>query len=175
MSNSELAGVASAAEAKIGRKNPEFYTLIEEAVRNEVKITTEKVLHIWKITNRMNIPGLQQSIIWIEEGTDRKGYQHMLKHKESFEKIGVPESKLIEVAEAATSVGKAGGPQGPGRPILGLFFYNDPIAVAISIKTNGFVVGMNLSSLDKFLEKTSTSVGELQQLYSWPKKGTSKT
>ncbi|OAX82789.1 hypothetical protein ACJ72_02861 [Emergomyces africanus] len=66
-----------------------------------------------------------------------------------------PLEQLTEVAEAATTVGYPGGQQGgykkgPGRPIFALAFYEKLVAVAISVGSKGFVVGMNRSSLDQF-------------------------
>ncbi len=67
-------------------------------------------------------------------------------------------------------MGKPGGLQGkrPGRPIFGLFFHDLPIAVAVTVGTNGFVVGMNGQHLDKCLEKAGVSMDELKELHSWP-------
>ena len=167
----ELQIVATEAQALPGGANTEYNELIEAAVKSGVKITTTNVLRIWRIANRQNIPGLESEILWIEQGTDKAGYQHMLKHKEEFKKVGVDESKLMEVAEAATSVGKQSGLQGksPGRPILGLFFYKKPLAVAISVWSNGFLVGMNVSSFEKFKIAAGISEADLQEMYSWPK------
>jgi hypothetical protein len=95
----------------------------------------------------------------------------MLNHRAEFEKLGVPASKLMEVAEAATTRGYYGGIQpcckAPGRPIFGLFFHGKPLAVAISIGTNGFIVGMNSSNLSKLLETAKLSRDDLRELHSW--------
>lgn len=169
--NEELEHLKNRAQEVWGAENPEYAELIKTALEAGVKIKIERVLHIWQITNRYNIRGLQHHIVWIEQGTDKAGYQHMLKHKEDFEILGVPEDKLIEVAEAATSVGYPDGFQGPdpGRPILGLFFHGRPLAVAISVGSNGFVVGMNPSNFNNFINKTAISLNDLHGLNSWPK------
>ncbi|KAF2127571.1 hypothetical protein P153DRAFT_358444 [Dothidotthia symphoricarpi CBS 119687] len=167
----ELQVVAAEAQSRLGGANPDFNDLIAKALKNNVKITTEEVMRIWQISTSRNIPGLTHEILWIEQGTDRAGYKHMLKHKADFEKVGVSEDKLAEVAEAATTVGKPGGMQGnksPGRPILGLFFHKKPLAVAISVGSNGFVVGMNPSNFDNFLEKAGIDQNEVEELHSWP-------
>ncbi|QSS52920.1 hypothetical protein I7I53_00002 [Histoplasma capsulatum var. duboisii H88] len=56
----------------------------------------------------------------------------------------------------------------PGRPIFALSFYGKLVAVAILIGSNGFVVGMNRSSLNRCLEKNNIRQDELADLASWP-------
>ncbi|KAF2685949.1 hypothetical protein K458DRAFT_266741, partial [Lentithecium fluviatile CBS 122367] len=107
------------------------------------------------------IPGLQAHTIWVEEGNEKAGFNHMLKHESEFSRDGIGGIELIEVAEAATKVGtrvsfqagttrkKAGAAS--GRPIFLLIYKEIPLAVAISIGSNGFVVGMNRQSWEKNL------------------------
>lgn len=67
------------------------------------------------------------------------------------------------------------GKKGRSRPIYGLFFYNEPLAVAVQVGSSGFVVSMNKKSLDNLVEKNSqhSSVEEVKKLleesHSWPK------
>jgi hypothetical protein len=67
------------------------------------------------------------------------------------------------------------GKKGRSRPIYGLFFYNEPLAVAVQVGSNGFVVSMNRKSLDGLVEKNPQhgSVEEVKKLleesHSWPK------
>lgn len=176
MSSTELAGIASEAKKELFHpQDAETLKLIEEAVKSGVKISEDQVLRIWKIVEKEKIPGLTRSIIWIEDGNARAGYQHMLDHAAEFEELGVTKEQMTEVAEAATTVGHPGGIEGkkkPGRPIFGLYFYGQPLAVAISIGSNGFVVAMNRISYDKFLKnvKDKNVTEELMRdLHSWPK------
>jgi hypothetical protein len=83
----------------------------------------------------------------------------------------------MELAEASTSVGLQVGSQGRrgrARPIFGLFFYGEPVAVAVQVGSNGFVVSMNPSTLDKVVKKNPQhgSVEELVAIlrasHSWP-------
>jgi len=55
------------------------------------------------------------------------------------------------------------------RPILLLYFYDKPIAVAISIGSNGFVVGMNPRNFDDFATKAKISLDHLRAISSWPR------
>jgi len=87
----------------------ETKSLILEALKNGVKMTNDKVIRIWRMPSQHNIPGLKHTIVWIEEGTDKAGMQHILLHKDQFESKGILEAKIAEVAEAATTVGVLGG------------------------------------------------------------------
>ena len=156
--------------------SPEWKELIKIAAISNVKMTVEKVVRIWQIDQNREIPGLEKRILWVEDNLPQAGYQHMLKHRLEFEQIGITKDQLSEVAEAATSVGIPGGQQGKkgtrlGRPIFGLFFYGKPLAVAVSVGSNGFVVGMNRASWEKFQEKTGLTDEQINELASWPTGG----
>lgn len=91
----------------------------------------------------------------------------MLKHAKEFEELGIPTTQLAEVAEATTTVGIPGDAQskwGAGRPILGIFFHEKPLAVAVSVGSNGFVVGMNRSSWEKFKKESKLDDGTIEKL-----------
>lgn len=83
----------------------------------------------------------------------------------------------MELAEASTSIGLPMGIQGQrgrSRPIYGLFFYGKPLAVAVQVGSNGFVVSMNKHSLEELTRRNPQhgSVQELiallQRSHSWP-------
>ena len=98
----------------------------------------------------------------------------MLKHKEQFASQGVSETQLAELAEAATTVGKYIGQQSKQagakpRAIFVLYFYDKPLAVAISIGTNGFLFGMNPRAVSKDMAKAGLSNSDLLPLHGWPK------
>ncbi|KAL2359231.1 hypothetical protein RJZ56_007922 [Blastomyces dermatitidis] len=151
----------------------EWKELLIAAITCGVHITVDRVVRIWSVSETLRIPGLQQPVLWIEDNSPAAGYQHMLAHANEFRQLGISEEQLGEVAEAATTVGYPGGQQGgskkgPGRPIFALAFYGKLVAVAISVGSNGFVVGMNRSSLEQFLERTGVNRAELEDLASWP-------
>ncbi|KAA8910104.1 hypothetical protein FN846DRAFT_775552 [Sphaerosporella brunnea] len=135
-------------------------------------MTSEKVLRIWQLADVTRIPGLTKSIIWVEKGNNTAGLEHILRHAPDFEKEGVVGGdKLMELAEAATKVGRQGEKgqgKGGGRPIFGLSFHGQPLAVAISVGSNGYVVGMNPSSLEKFLAQNKLDEEALKEFHSWP-------
>lgn len=104
------------------------------------------------------------------------GIQHILeKHSKEFAKY--EPQQLVELAEASTSVGLYVATHGQGtrtRPIFGLFFYGEPVAVAIQVGSNGFVVSMNPVTLEKVIRRNPRhgSVNELvailQRSHGWP-------
>ena len=129
----------------------QWKNLIREAIEMGTEITVERVIGIWKLAQDRNIPNVHTQILWVENNLPSAGYQHMLKPRTEFEQLGITSDELVEVAEAATSVGYPGGEQGrtrsrPGRPFFCLCFHGILFTVAISVGTNGFVVGMDRSS-----------------------------
>ena len=114
---------------------------------------SERVVRIWQLTAK-RISKLTAGIAWVEIGYQRfnamrilmkgAGFLHMLKHRKEFEELGVQPSQLPELAEVATTIGTyAGFQRDEGRVILGLVFYGTSMALAITVGSNGFVVGMN--------------------------------
>lgn len=104
------------------------------------------------------------------------GLQHILEeHAKEFAEY-TPE-RLTELAEASTSIGLPMGIQGKighARPIFALFFYEQPLGVAVQVGSNGFVVSMNRKGLDQLVQKNPEhgSVEKLKELlqesHSWP-------
>lgn len=135
--------------------------LIREMIAQPVKMSIPNVIDIWELGQgrRESIPGLKSHVVWLEEGNDKAGYQHMLKHADEFRQLGISQNELVEVAKAATQVGDVVGSQrgksrtGPGRPIFLMIYKDIPVAVAISIGSNGFLVGMNRQAFDKYLKE----------------------
>lgn len=111
-----------------------------------------------------------------ETGNRRAGLQHILEeHSREFSRF--EPQQLTELAEASTSIGLPMGVQGNarrGRPIFGLFFYGEPLGVAVQVGSNGFVVSMNQKSLDQQarLNPEHGTLSELKALlersHHWP-------
>lgn len=151
---------------------PESKELIKLAVGG-VKMRVDKIVRIWQIDEKRPIPGLKKHILWVEGNLPGVGYQHMLDHAHELEKIGITKDQLSEVAQAATTIGIPGGQQGKkgkrlGRPIFGLIFYGKPLAVAVTVGSNGFVVGMNRRSWEKVKEETKLTDAHIEDLATWP-------
>jgi hypothetical protein len=109
-----------------------------------------------------------------ETGGKRAGLQHILKdHGKEFKEYHP--QQLTELAEASTSIGLPMGVQGRNRPIYGLFFYSEPLAAAVQVADNGFVVSMNRKNFDSVAEQNAQhgSMEEVKKLleesHGWPK------
>ncbi|KAI1409998.1 hypothetical protein F5Y13DRAFT_168744 [Hypoxylon sp. FL1857] len=148
-------------------------SLIKHTIASDFKITPENVLRIWTIPGaQKDLLGLKTSILWLEKGNKRSGKEHILiGHGQEFLKKGIPTDKLEELAEATTTVGYHSGKyqgKGKGRPILLLHFYDKPVAVAISVESNGYVVGMNPRSFNDMMAGLQLPDGLLESIYTWP-------
>jgi len=139
----------------------ESKTLIQIMLARSVRMAIPNVMGIWSIAvERQHIfPGLKSTILWVERGGDGKltgerkgGYEHMLDHTPESMRLGIQREELVEVAQAATNVGTYAGSQNT-RPVLLLLYKDIPLAVAITVGSNGFVVGMNHQSFRKYLAK----------------------
>lgn len=122
--------------------------LITKLLNNQVKITRENVERIWRVA-KDRIPGVASSVIWLETGTERAGLLHILKeHTSHFDDQGVGVEQIPELAEAATTNGWLIGSRGERKgqspiSVYVLEFQNKPIAVAVLVAKNGFIVTMH--------------------------------
>jgi hypothetical protein len=174
---------------------PSWQTLIQETLSRGVKLSPEKVMRIWQVGQERKIP---VKTLWVEIGYQKHkngkpdgggvGYKHMLTHAYEFEKMGISQNKLPELAEAGTKVGiikekkkeekeekeeeeKLNNGKKERRPVIGLVFYGKPVAIEVTIGSNGFIVGMNPKSM-KYFRKVANMGGETSfQLPEWPIQG----
>ncbi len=85
-------------------------------------------------------------IAWLENGTDKAGLKHIVtEHGNDFANVGISKEEIpnyiMSALENGTIVGYQG--RGTGRPIY-QFEYNNTIQnVAITVGSNGFIVGAN--------------------------------
>ncbi|KKZ58042.1 hypothetical protein EMCG_05526 [[Emmonsia] crescens] len=61
------------------------------------KINLEGILRIWRITNPLQ--GVDQKVLWLEDGSASAGYQHILKHAAEFEELEITKDRLAELAD----------------------------------------------------------------------------
>ena len=140
--------------------------LVKLAAAGRVKMTVKDIIRIWQVDKR-RIPGLKKQYIWIENTESTAvGYKHMLTHSKEFWQRGIPNEQLPELAEAATTIGLFGFLQGKkktrvGRPVFGLNFYGKCFSVGVSVGTNGFVIGMNMTSCKDFKAETKCTDEDL--------------
>lgn len=122
--------------------------LVKLSADGHIKINVKNIIWICQI-DKLQIPGLKKQYLWVENDVSTKmGYKHMLTLANEFQKFGITNNRLPEIAEAATSIGILGFLKGKketkiGRPVFVLKFYGKCLAVAISVGDNGFVIDMN--------------------------------
>jgi hypothetical protein len=100
----------------------------------------------------------------------------MLQHSEQLRGRGFIEARLLELLEAALRIGIISGVQSKNpsrnwqwnRPIYVLSFDRDLVAVAITVTSVGYVVGMKLSGVQDALHRLNMSKEELKRKASWP-------
>ncbi|KAH8782181.1 hypothetical protein BGZ57DRAFT_852962 [Hyaloscypha finlandica] len=154
-------------------------TMSEELIREELQqgigIHPQEVVRIWKIGEGRDWV-CKTFTIRIEKGGPRGGLEHMLRHdtQKPFANRGITGEAFLELIEAATKVGRFIQPQSKThkrpRPIFALKFHGQPVAVAITIGPDGYVVGANFRSWTKLKEE----VGKTDEdLAAWPNVPTS--
>jgi uncharacterized protein YukE len=143
----ELIEKIKAIFGKFGRKSgkdpvhepagPTREQLLEELAANGVKHDPEKVVLIGKDGDGR--------IVFLESGNPKAGLQHVMDHADQFADIGVPKEKVGQFVFDATTTGKVVGYQGKGtgRPIYEFMFEGQPYKVAVTVGSNGYIVGAN--------------------------------
>lgn len=111
---------------------------IDALTANGVKFTPQNVV----------ATGTTQSgqIVFLETGSTRAGLQHIVDaHATDFANIGVSQEQIPAVVMQAVTQGNIVGYQGrgSGRPIYQTTINGQPQRIAVSVSTNGFIVGAN--------------------------------
>ncbi|MDQ3578093.1 MAG: hypothetical protein M3443_10940 [Actinomycetota bacterium] len=99
------------------------------------KISPEKVVRIEQ-PNR---------IVWLEEGDEHAGLEHLHGDKRvaEFERAGVGKDEIVDVVFKALTSGTLIGTTGRDRPVYETSHRGQPLRVAVSVGSNGFIVGAN--------------------------------
>jgi filamentous hemagglutinin len=85
-------------------------------------------------------------VIFLEIGNASAGLQHIVnRHGADFAKIGVPEAQIPNVVMRAATEGKLVGYQGrdQGRGIYEILLHQQSHRIAVTVGSNGFIVGAN--------------------------------
>ncbi|MBQ3424530.1 MAG: hypothetical protein IJH38_04950 [Clostridia bacterium] len=92
---------------------------------------------------------LNGEIVWLESGESgngASGLKHILKeHESNFNEVGIPTDMIADFVLTAVSKGEIIGYQGKGksRPIYRLIYNGREYKVAITVGSNGYIVGAN--------------------------------
>lgn len=84
------------------------------------------------------------NIFFLEQGNERVGLEHILKrHENEFASRGISKEQIPSFVTAAVSEGKIMGKQGKNRPIYEVTYNGKIHRVAVTVGSNGFIVGAN--------------------------------
>ena len=117
-------------------------TLIEELAEEGIKHNPEDIVEIDKT------PG--GKIIFLETGNSKAGLEHIkIEHGDQFTDRGIAESEIPGVVMDAVTKGKIVGYQGSGegRPIYETTINGKTERLAVTVGSNGFIVGANFQSM----------------------------
>ena len=115
--------------------------LIQEVQQKELKITPDEVIGITQDKNGR--------IIWLEKGhLDGKpsGLAHIVQeHESNFNDKGIHTSDIADFVLSAVGRGTIIGYQGKGtgRPIYEVTYNGETYHVAVTVGSNGYIVGAN--------------------------------
>ncbi|MBB4929357.1 Flp pilus assembly pilin Flp [Lipingzhangella halophila] len=121
------------------RTNPEH---VEELKNNGVKFSEEDLVSTARRTS-------DDQVVFLENGNSRAGLQHILgEHSDDFARRGISENEVPDLVTKAASEGRQVGTQGRGngRPIYEVEFNGETHRVAVTVGSNGFIVGANPAS-----------------------------
>ncbi|WP_219814640.1 hypothetical protein, partial [Rathayibacter rathayi] len=119
--------------------------LMDQLLRVGIKVSPEKVVTI------MTTP--EGKIVWLERGTtgdvtpNPSGLAHIIEaHGDEFAQKGISESQIPDLLSRAIQENKIVGYQGKrtGRPIYEVEYNGETMKIAITIGSNGYIVGANI-------------------------------
>ena len=113
--------------------------LINELVSKGAKITPPDVVAATRMPDG--------NIAFLERGNSKSGLQHVIeRHGAEFAQAGIPEGKIPDFLTQALKNGKLIGQQSrrSGRPIYEVSYGGRTLRVAITLGSNGCVVGANM-------------------------------
>jgi len=87
------------------------------------------------------------NIAFLERGNSKSGFQHIVKlHGAEFAQAGIPEGKIPDLLTQALTNERIVGQQSRrgGRPIYKVSYEGRTLRVAITVGSNGYIVGANM-------------------------------
>jgi filamentous hemagglutinin len=112
---------------------------MRELARDGVKHTPDDIVRIARAPNGR--------IVFLEQGTDKSGLRHIVnRHGDDFQNQGILESQIADYVMKAVIEGSLVGRQ--GSRLIYEFTYNDQTRwVAVTVSSNGYIVGANPRSM----------------------------
>jgi len=112
--------------------------LMQALARSKVKHNSQDIIAITRTP--------RQQIVWLEKGTAQAGFQHIWnEHGADFLRQGISQKEFPLYIKAALEAVKIVGYQGrgTGRPIYEFTYHDKNRKIAITVGSNGFIVGAN--------------------------------
>ncbi|MBC6471450.1 MAG: hypothetical protein GDA48_00225 [Hormoscilla sp. GM102CHS1] len=113
-------------------------SIIAELRQADIKHSPENILGIAKLPDG--------NIVFLESGDSESGLQHILQeHSDDFADRGISPDQIADVVMAAVTTGRLVGYQGRSRTrlIYELTFNGETQYIAVTIGSNGYIVGAN--------------------------------
>jgi hypothetical protein len=83
-------------------------------------------------------------VIFMEAGNSRAGLAHIIdQHDAQFEQMDIPEGQIPDFVVRGAATGRVVGTQGVDRPIYEFEYEGEQYKVAVTVGSNGFMVGAN--------------------------------
>jgi len=132
-SNSGLEGIS--------KTNWNSKELLDELANSGVKYNPDDLVAVTKTPDG--------KLVWLENGNSQAGLNHVMNHADDFAKKGIAKDEITDLVMKALNKGEIVGYQGKGtgRPIYKVTFNGETQGVAITVGSNGFIVGANPKSL----------------------------
>jgi uncharacterized protein RhaS with RHS repeats len=111
--------------------------LLDELANSGVKYNPDDVTAITKAVNG--------KLVWLETGNEQSGLEHIMSHANDFAAKGISKDEIVDFIMNALSKGEIVGYQGEGtgRPIYEVMYNGVLQRVAITVGSNGYIVGAN--------------------------------
>ena len=112
--------------------------MLDELAANGVKFTPQNVIATGRSANGQ--------VVFLEKGNSQSGLTHIIgEHGSQFAQMGIAEAEIPSVVMKAVSQGKLVGYQGSGtgRPIYEITINGQPQRIAVTVGSNGYIVGAN--------------------------------
>jgi hypothetical protein len=115
-------------------KNADY---LDELASSGVKYNPDDVLAVTKTTDG--------NLVWLENGSSSADMEHILEHADDFSNKGIQQNQIQDLVMESLTNGEVVGYQGSGtgRPIYKVVFNGQTQHTAITVGSNGFIVGAN--------------------------------
>lgn len=109
--------------------------MIQQLQSEGIKFDPDKVVQVGRDSDG--------KIIFLEQGNKKAGLQHILSHATDFANKGVSQDEIPELVTRAATQGEKVGVSGRDRPIYQIMHNGTMLKIAVTIGSNGFIVGAN--------------------------------